>query len=156
MNLNKRSITILSIIILLFIAGYFAKDKLSCFKINYELQHSDIEVVQSDSELYFEQFKNLEGQHEFELSLIEFGGQGCRPCMRMDTILEEITQIYGPKLNLKVIRLTNRENRKYAKYFGVQMVPSQVLLNSKGEGVFRHTGFLDKEDLQAEIDKHLR
>jgi len=145
----------LAVLLLIAVAAYFAKEKLSCFKINYQLQHSDIEVVQSDSAQYFEQFKNENGAQSFQLSLIEFGGQGCRPCMRMDTILEEITQIYGSKLNLQVIRLTDRENRKYAKYFGVQMVPSQVILNTKGEEVFRHTGFLAKEDLQAEIDKHL-
>jgi len=151
----KRAITLLAALLLIFIAAYFVKEKLSCFKINYQLQHSDIEVVQSDSAQYFEQFKNEDETQGFQLSLIEFGGQGCRPCMRMDTILEEISQIYGPKLNLHVIRLTDRENRKYAKYLGVQMVPSQVILNTKGEEVFRHTGLLEKEVLQAEIDKHL-
>ena len=75
--------------------------------------------------------------------------------MRMDTVLAEISQFYGSDLNLKIIRLTDRENRKIAKYFGVQMIPSQVILNTEGEEVFRHTGFLSKEDLQAEIDKHL-
>jgi len=155
MKHHKRNIIIVAILVLIAIAGYFAKDKLSCFKINYELQHSDIEVLHSDSVLYFEQFKNTNGQHEFKLSMIEFGGQGCRPCMRMDTVLAEISQFYGSDLNLKIIRLTDRENRKIAKYFGVQMIPSQIILNAEGEEVFRHTGFLSKEDLQLEIDKYL-
>ena len=155
MKHQKRNIIILAILLVLLFAGYFAKDKISCVTINYQLQHSDVAVVQSDSALYFEQFKNEEGQHEFELSLIEFGGQGCKPCMRMDTVLTEASQFYGSNLNLHIVRLTDRENRKIAKYFGVQMIPSQVILNKEGTEVFRHTGFLSKVELQAEINKHL-
>lgn len=155
MKSRKRNTIIFLTLLLLVGAGYLAKDKLSCFTINYQLQHSDIEIVKSDSAQYYEQFKNLDGQHEYKLSLIEFGGQGCKPCMRMDTVLSDISNFYGSELNLQIIRLTNRENRKIAKYFDIKMIPVQVILNQQGIEVFRHIGFLSKEELQAEIDKHL-
>ncbi|RLD66858.1 MAG: hypothetical protein DRI84_03855 [Bacteroidetes bacterium] len=153
---KRRNILLLIIGLSLAIIAFLSKDKLSCFKINYQLQHSDIVLVKTDSTQYFEQFKNTENLQKIKLSLFEFGGQGCKPCMRMDTVLTEIKSIYGDALNLKIVRVTSRENRKIAKYFGVRMIPVQVILNTDGEEVFRHIGFLSKEELQEEIELILK
>ncbi len=153
---KKRTIITFTILLIIGLTAYFAKDKFSCFKINYQLQHSDdVEVVKTDSAQYFEQFKNKDGVKAFQMSLIEFGGQGCRPCMRMDTVLEKLSLQYGSKLNIHVVRLSDRANRKIAKYFDVQMIPTQLLMDKQGLEVFRHTGFLSKDDLQKEIDKYM-
>ncbi len=150
--MKKPAIIVLLILLIIGLA-FFAKDKFRCFMTNYQLQHNDIKVVESDSAAYMKQFDNRTGKAEYQLSLIEFGGQGCKPCMRMDTVLHDIAQIYGYKLNLKIIRLTTRGNRKIARYFGIREIPVQVILNQEGKEVFRHTGFLSKEELQLKIKK---
>ena len=46
-----------------------------------------------------------------------------------------------------------RENRKYAKYFGANTIPTQIIMNKTGEDIFRHTGFLSREELEKMINK---
>ena len=52
--------------------------------------------------------------------------------------------------------VTDREGRKIAKYFDLFAIPTQVLLDENGEELYRHTGFLSKEELMAVIDNHLK
>ncbi len=33
------------------------------------------------------------------------------------------------------------------KYFGIASIPTQILLNKEGKEFFRHSGFIEKNDL---------
>ena len=153
MKSKKLNIVLIIFSITIFVLLFFAKDKLNCFVTNYHLRNNDAIITKSDSVLFFEQFDNSSNQHPFELSLIELGGAGCLPCMRMDTVLTEIGEKYKEKINVKVYRVSIRENRKYAKYLGANTIPTQIIMNKTGEEVFRHTGFLSREELEKMINK---
>ena len=127
MKSKKLNIVLIIFSITVFVLLFFAKDKLNCFVTNYHLRNNDAMVTKSDSVLFFEQFDNSSNQYPFELSLIELGGTGCIPCMRMDTVLTEIGEKYKEKINVKVYRVSMRENRKYAKYLGANTIPTQII-----------------------------
>ncbi len=90
MKNKKLNIVLIIFSITVFGLLFFAKDKLNCFVTNYHLHNNDAMVTKSDSVLFFEQFDNSSFQYPLELSLIELGGAGCLPCMRMDMVLTEI------------------------------------------------------------------
>ncbi len=153
MKNRTLAFVLIGLTFLVLILLFFGKEKLNCFVTNYHLRHNNIEVTQNDSIRFFKQFKNTDNPAEFQLSLIELGGFGCKPCMQMDTVLLELKSIYGNKVKIETYRVTDKTGRKIAKYFGVNTIPTQIVLNKSGKEVFRHTGFLSKEEIEEEIGK---
>lgn len=151
MKNKKLNTFLIAIIIIVTLLLFFGKEKLNCIVTNYNLRNNDISVNKSDSTNYLSQYNNLDNLKPFELSLIELGGFGCKPCMRMDTVLFDLGKIYGEKLNIQTIRVTDDDGKIIAKYFGVNAIPTQIIIDKKGNEVFRHTGFLSKKELQKEI-----
>lgn len=141
-----------SLLFLILIILFLQKDKLNCFFTKYQLRHSKIELKQSDSLLFIEQFINKNDTKAFKLSLIEIGANGCIPCRKMDTVLYEIAEIYKERVNIRFYNVTNNEGKKAAKYFGVNMIPVQVLVDKQGLEVFRHLGFYATKDLEKQIN----
>lgn len=155
MKNKKINIVIIAITLIIFIVLILVKDKLNCFITNYYLRNNDIIVNQNDSLIFFQQFDNTSNTYDFELSFIELGGFGCKPCMRMDTVLLELAQVYKNKVKIKTFRVTDDKGKTIAKYFGVNAIPTQIILDKNGKEVFRHTGFLSKEDLENIINEYV-
>ncbi len=156
MKNKKLNIILIVLVITFFLLSFFAKDKLNCFVTNYELRNNDVIVNQTDSAKFFMQFDNSENTKEFELSLIELGGKGCIPCMRMDTVLLELGQIHKSKVNIKTFRVTNDKGKTIAKYFGINTIPTQIIMDKNGVEIFRHTGFLSTDKLDDLIKNHIK
>jgi thioredoxin 1 len=155
MKNKKLNIVLIIIVVSVSLLLLLGKDKLNCAITNYKLRNSDIEINQTDSAKFLAQFHNTDKSKDFELSLIEFGGYGCKPCMKMDTVLADLGKKYGEKLNIKIIRVTEKEGRKTAKYFSVNEIPTQIIIDRNGIEIFRHTGFLSKDELIKLINMHI-
>ena len=155
MRNKKLNIVLIVLSVLVFLLLFLAKDKLTCFVTSYQLKNSDIVINKSDSIEFFKQFNNSQNTYSYKLSLVELGGFGCKPCMKMDTVLQEIKTIYKEKINIKTFRVTTDGGKVIAKYFGDNAIPTQIIINRNGNEVFRHTGFLLKNDLEAEIIKFI-
>jgi len=144
---------VVSLLLFTLIMLFLQKDKLNCFFTKYQLRYSKIELKQSDSLLFVVQFINKSNTKAFELSLIEIGANGCIPCKKMDTVLYEIAEIYKERVNIRFYNVTNNKGKKAAKYFGVNMIPVQVLIDKQGFEVFRHQGFYATKDLEKQINR---
>ncbi len=151
MKNKKINILLIVVTVIFFIGLFFAKDKLNCFVTNYKLRNNDVEINKTDSVTFFEQFNNSSNTYLFKLSLIELGGYGCKPCMKMDTVLQKIKTIYKDEVNIKTFRVTTDKGKLIAKYFGVNTIPTQIIFDINGNEVYRHTGFLSKHDLETKI-----
>ena len=77
--------------------------------------------------------------------LIEFGGQNCIPCRRMQPVLAEVSKQLGSKGKVHNVWVT--DNPQVAKRFSVMLMPTQVLFDTKGKEVLRHQGFWEQEAL---------
>ena len=150
--IKKGIITVVSIA---FVFLFFNRDKLDCFLVKTQLQYSNVVYSKIDSIQFFDQFKNKDGNKKFQVSLLEIGGVGCKPCRKMDTVLVQLKDVYKENLNIHVSRVTDKDGKKIAKYLGVKAIPTQIIMNKKGEEIYRHTGFLSKTDLQKIINKTL-
>jgi len=130
------------------------QDKLNCMIATYNLNFNRVELTHSDSAMYMKQFNVSNSQ--YKLSLIELGGQGCKPCKQMEAELAIVKNEFGDDLNLKLINVTKGEERKAASYFGIRFIPVQIILAADGRELYRHSGFISSEELKTEIQKLIK
>lgn len=156
MKNGKLKIVLYSLVLVALVILFFKKDKLTCFVTNYMLRHNKAVVVPNDSIRFFSQFDYADKQTNYELTVVELGGNGCKPCLKMDTVLKKLSDIYNNKVKIITYKLVDDSSMVIAKYFGVNMIPTQIVLNKDGLEVFRHTGFLSEKELSAIINEYLK
>lgn len=84
-------------------------------------------------------------------TLAEFGWRECIPCKEMKPILEELDREYKDKLNVVIVEIPFHED--LAEKYGIRVMPTQIVFDSKGKEVARHAGFLSKADIVAQLNK---
>lgn len=84
------------------------------------------------------------------VTIVDLGAKTCIPCKMMAPILEELKEEY--KGRAEVIFIDVWEDRSKVKEFNLISIPTQIFYNKKGEEVYRHLGFLDKESIREMLD----
>ena len=80
-------------------------------------------------------------------TLLDFGAHNCIPCKKMMPILEELKKAYQRKINVKFIDVWKPKNKKLALSYGIRRIPTQIFLDAEGNELWRHEGFITKEDI---------
>ena len=80
-----------------------------------------------------------------KVTFIELGADKCIPCKAMQPIMREIAQKY--KGTIQVVFYDVWKTPKYAKDYGIQMIPTQVFIDKNGDEIFRHVGFFAKDGI---------
>ena len=79
--------------------------------------------------------------------LVDLGADKCIPCKMMAPILEELKTGYAGKMNVEFIDVWKHPDE--AGPYGVRVIPTQVFFDASGTELFRHEGFMSKEDILA-------
>ena len=79
--------------------------------------------------------------------MVELGAKQCVPCKKMAPIIEELTREFVGALDVEFIDVWVKENAEKAKAYNIRSIPSQVFLGSDGKEIWRHEGFISKEDI---------
>ncbi len=79
--------------------------------------------------------------------LLDLGAHKCIPCQKMAPILEELTKEYKGIFDVEFIDVWQPENKEKAKAHGVQSIPTQIFFDAAGKELWRHEGFISKEDI---------
>ena len=82
-------------------------------------------------------------------TFIELGADKCIPCKMMQPIMDELRQEYPA--TLKVVFHDVWKDPSIADKYGVDSIPTQVLLNGDGEEIFRHVGFWPKDEIVSKF-----
>lgn len=82
-------------------------------------------------------------------SMIDFGADGCGPCDMMTPILKELKEKYDGKMNILFVHV--REEQILGARFGIGTIPTQVFYDKDGKEVFRHSGFLPKDEIEKKF-----
>ena len=77
--------------------------------------------------------------------LIDLGADKCIPCKMMAPILEELRHEYAGVFAVEIIDVW--KNPDEVKRFGLKGIPTQVFLDGTGQELYRHMGFLSREDI---------
>lgn len=79
--------------------------------------------------------------------LLDLGADKCIPCRMMAPILEELKKEYAGRLEVEFIDVW--KNPEAGRRYGIQMIPTQIFYDADGKELFRHVGFISKEDILA-------
>lgn len=90
----------------------------------------------------------------YEITFLEFGSTGCSACKRMEKVMEEIQDQYPNKVNVIFINVTKKENYNLLLFYGIAVIPTQVLLDKTGQEIFRHSGFIPTEEISKHINHY--
>ena len=85
-----------------------------------------------------------------KIEFIELGSVNCIPCRQMQPVMSSIEKKY--KGLVKVTFHDVWKDNAPAKKYAIELIPTQVFLDSQGKELMRHQGFYAEE----EIDKFLQ
>ena len=86
------------------------------------------------------------------ITFIELGADRCIPCKAMQPIMKEIAETYADRI--QVIFYDVWKDPKPAEKYGIQLIPTQVFIDQKGNEVFRHVGLFPKAEILELLKKH--
>jgi len=81
--------------------------------------------------------------------LVDFGQLTCLPCKMMKPILDELTEEL--KGQVHVIFLDTRDYGYLARRYNIRVIPVQIFFDASGTELYRHEGFMPKEDIQTKL-----
>jgi len=79
--------------------------------------------------------------------LIDLGAKKCIPCKKMAPILDELTKEYEGIFTVKFIDVWEKEGAAEAEKYKIESIPTQIFFDENGKELWRHTGFISKEDI---------
>ena len=75
----------------------------------------------------------------------------CIPCKAMKPILDELAAEYKGRARIEIVDIGERPNE--AERWRVFTIPTQIFVDAQGEEVYRHEGFMPKEDIVAKLEE---
>jgi len=79
--------------------------------------------------------------------LVDLGADKCIPCKKMAPILEQLREEYKGRLDVEFIDVW--KNPGAGRQYGIRVIPTQILYDREGTEVWRHRGFISKENLKT-------
>ena len=83
--------------------------------------------------------------------LLDFGAGTCIPCKAMAPILKELAEEYKGRVEIRIIEVY--QEKELTRINGIRLIPTQIFFDSKNKEVFRHQGFMDKEEIKKVFDE---
>lgn len=81
--------------------------------------------------------------------VVDLGRGTCIPCKKMLPILKELQTEYKGRAVIQIIDL--REQPEAAAAYDLRLIPTQIFFDSDGKEVWRHEGFLAKEEIEKKL-----
>ena len=79
--------------------------------------------------------------------LVDLGADKCVPCKMMAPILDQLRVDYEGRLRVDFIDVW--KSPAAGEPSGIKLIPTQVFLAPDGRELFRHEGFISREDILA-------
>lgn len=79
--------------------------------------------------------------------LVDLGARKCVPCKMMAPILEDLSTSMVGRLTVDFIDVW--EKPEAAEPYGINLIPTQIFFGPGGKELFRHEGFISREDILA-------
>jgi len=86
------------------------------------------------------------------VTFIELGADRCIPCKAMQPIMKEIAETYADRV--QVVFYDVWKDPEPGRKYGIQLIPTQVFVDQKGNEIFRHVGLFPKEEILELLKKH--
>jgi thioredoxin 1 len=80
-------------------------------------------------------------------SVVDFGSSRCVPCIQLRPVLREVKDAHSGRIN--VLYLEVSDHRDLVLRYKVQLVPTVVFFDAKGQEARRKMGFMDREAIEG-------
>lgn len=81
--------------------------------------------------------------------VVDLGADKCIPCKKMAPILVELRQEYEGRVIVDFIDVW--KDPKAGEPYKISVIPTQIFFDADGNEIWRHVGFLPKEDFVAKF-----
>jgi thioredoxin 1 len=89
---------------------------------------------------------------KFQVTFLELGADRCIPCKKMQPIMKEIAAAFPDRV--QVVFYDVWKDPTPGEKYRVQLIPTQVFLDQKGQEIARHVGLFPKEEILDLLNKH--
>lgn len=79
--------------------------------------------------------------------LMDLGADQCKACKALAPILVALREEYKGRLDVEFIDVWKNPRAKTP--YNIRLIPTQILYDAEGREVWRHEGFISKENLKA-------
>jgi len=131
----------------LLIVGYSMKDRMNNYASELMKQQASPEINSSGEALVDSLYNYSENGQSYKITFLEFGAKGCSACKRMEKVMDETRAAFPRKINVVFYNVLKPEGQNLMKMYGVAAIPTQIILDKNGKGIFRHIGFVSFEEL---------
>ncbi len=132
-HLDLLLIAIISLVI------FSCKEKTQFNKANFNSQKVVDKIERNQSA----DFKN----NSVKVTFIELGSVRCIPCQKMQKVIKSVEEKYGTQVKTIFYDVLTTEGKPYADTYEINLIPTQIFLDSEGEEYYRHEGFFPEEEL---------
>jgi thioredoxin 1 len=78
--------------------------------------------------------------------LVDLGAGKCIPCRKMAPIIEEMRADYAAIVD--IVFLDVWKDPKAGTPYKIRLIPTQIFFDREGKEVFRHEGFMPREEIE--------
>jgi len=89
---------------------------------------------------------------KYKITFIELGSVNCIPCRQMQPIMREIAAEYPDQV--RVVFYDVWKNPAPGEYYKIQLIPTQVFIDERGNELLRHVGVFPKADIVKFLKEH--
>ncbi len=147
------NVAFIMLVILFLVLLFVFKGGMNTF-VSKKMKEQTGATIQKRLAMYVDSAYNyMINKEEYKITFLEFGATGCISCRMMEKVMAEVKEKYPKKVKVKFINVLLPENQDMMKYFGIAAIPTQVLMDSTGKEVFRHTGYYSSDELEKEFQK---
>jgi thioredoxin-like negative regulator of GroEL len=81
--------------------------------------------------------------------IVKFTSLMCLDCKKLDKVMKEVYPKYSKKVSLVEVHVQNEDSytKSQIQKYNVTLVPTMIILNSKGKKMAKYEGFVEKEQL---------
>ncbi|MFW8602258.1 thioredoxin family protein [Desulfobacterota bacterium M19] len=84
------------------------------------------------------------------VTMVDIGSTTCIPCKMMNPVLKSLRAKY--KERAAIIFSDINKSEREARKFGINVIPTQIFFDRHGKEIWRHTGFLDLQSCEKQIN----
>lgn len=92
-------------------------------------------------------------ERKYKVTFIELGSERCIPCQQMQPIMKSVEKKYGNQVKVIFYDVWTEDGKQYAKKYNINLIPTQIFLDSNGKEYFRHEGFFPEDELIEVLKK---
>ncbi|MHB8835286.1 MAG: thioredoxin family protein [Candidatus Methylomirabilia bacterium] len=81
--------------------------------------------------------------------LLEIGSSRCMSCIEMAKVLDALRTSQGAKLQVDFVDVF--EQPEAGDRYKISLIPTQILYDTAGKEIFRHTGYFSHDDILAKF-----